>query len=545
MMNDPPSRRPADAAATVAALRRRAAEQADNGQLSNAIGVYRQALEVSPDHPAILADLGHVALRMGEATTAEVLFRRVYEADPTSPGAADNLAQALREQARYDEAITVLSKILEVSPTEPALWNTLGAIANAMGACSAALAYFKQAIELAPGFAAARYNRSGVLMDQGQIEAALADCDAALAIAQGAPGGGNAREMAMMRLGRAMMLLALGRLNEGWPAYEARLDPALPDSPAFEIGCPRLDADRALTGLNLLAVSEQGLGDEVLFASLVPDLLAALGPHGRLTLTAEPRLVPLFARSFPKARVLAHATGRQEGRSWRTIPDTAAIAACEAWTPVASLLARLRPTIEAFDTETGASRTGYLRPDPSRVAFWRSALATAPPGLKVGLTWRSGLLTSERQRSYAPLPQWCDVLATPGVQWVHLQYGDCDAELAAAETANGVRFWRPPQIDLRQDLDDLAALSCALDLIIGTPNATTNLAAACGAKTWLLTGPGGWVQLGTQGHPWYRNARLFVASSFGSMTAPSSAEGGWTPALAAVAKSLRSCASPS
>jgi tetratricopeptide (TPR) repeat protein len=516
----------------VSSLRRRAADQAANGQLSSAIATYRQALEAAPEHPAILADLGRLALRMGEPGTAEALFGRVYEADPSDPEAANNLAEALREQARYDDAVAVLRPILQATPAEPVLWNTLGTIVNAQGDSAAALISFDEALRLAPRFAAARYNRAGVLMDQGRTQAALGECDAALVIAQAAPGGGNASDMAMMRLGRAMMLLALGRLEEGWPVYEARLDPALPESPVFELPCPRLEAHAPLADLNLLAVGEQGLGDEVLFASLVPDLLQALGPHGRLTLTAEPRLVPLFARSFPKAQVIAHATVHREGRSRRT----SAVAACEAWAPIASLLARLRPDIDSFKPNGG-----YLRPDPARVAFWRAALEAAPPGRKIGLTWRSGLLTSKRRRSYAPLPLWREVVATPGVQWVQLQYGECDAELDAAEAAFGVKIWRPPGIDLRQDLDDLAALSCALDLVIGAPNATTSLAAACGAETWFVTGPGGWIQLGTDRHPWYPNARLFVAPSFAAhpLGSPKSDEG-WTPILADVAQALRS-----
>ncbi len=536
-MNDPSCRRPSHSAPDVATLRSLAADQADNGQLSTAISTYRQALDAAPDHPAILADLGRIALRMGEPSMAEVLFARIYEADPYNPEAADNLAQALREQARYDDAVAVLSRVLEASQAEPILWNTLGTIANAKGDSGAALAYFGEALELAPGFAVARYNRAGVLMDQGQTEAALAECDQALAIAQSAPGGGHAGDLAMMRLGRAMMLLALGRLQEGWPIYEARLDPALPESPTFDIPCLRLGAETPLANLNLLTLGEQGLGDEVLFASLVPDLVKALGPRGRLTLTADPRLVPLFARSFPTAQVIAHATVHQEGRSRRTIPDANAVAACDAWTPIASLLARLRADIARFSPQTSEADAGYLRPDPARVAFWRSALATAPPGRKVGLTWRSGLMTSKRRRSYAPLPQWREVLATPNVQWVQLQYGDCDEELAEAEAAFGLKIWRPPGIDLRQDLDDLAALSCALDLVIGAPNATTSLAAACGAPTWFVTGPGGWIQLGTARHPWYPSARLFVAPSFGS--SPSD-DNGWTAILAEVAGALRS-----
>ncbi len=534
-MNDPSS--PPPTPGDVASLRSHAAQQARAGQLSSAIATYRRALDAEPDHPAVLADLGHLALRMGEATTAEALFARVYETDPTNPEAADNLAQALREQARFDDAIAVLRGVLEATPAEAALWNTLGTIVNAQGDSAAALVCFDEALRLVPQFAAARYNRSGVLMDQGQQDAALAECDAALAIAEGAPGGGNPHELAMMRLGRAIMLLTLGRLEQGWAAYDARLDPALPDSPIFDIPCRRLTPEDTLAGLRLLAVNEQGVGDEIMSATLIPDLIRALGPSGGLTVTVDPRLIPLFARSFPTAQVIAHATVRQEGQTRRSIPEANAVAGCEAWTPIASLLARLRPTIESF-----AHSTGYLRPDPARVAFWRSVLASASPGLKVGLSWRSGLMSSNRRRGYAPLPEWRGVLTTPGVQWANLQYGDCDSELNAAEAAFGVKFWRPPGLDLRQDLDDLAALTAALDLVIGPPNATTNLAAACGTATWFVTSPGGWVHLGVEGrHPWHPNTKIFVAPTFGSSNAPSSETDGWKPTLAAVAQTLRTC----
>jgi tetratricopeptide (TPR) repeat protein len=322
-MNEPSSLLPAHVAAEVAALRTRAAQQARSGQLSTAIATCRQALEAAPDHPEVLADLGHVALRMGEAKMAEVLFGRVYATNPSDPETADNLARALRDQHRYDDAAAVLRSILEPSPAQPILWNTLGTVLNAQGDSLAALSAFDEALRQAPRFAAARYNRSGVLMDQGSTQAALAECEAALDIADATAqaegsGGGDPGEAAMMRMGRAEMLLAFGRLEEGWAAYEARLDTALPNPTTFDIPFPRLGPHMPLAGLKLLVVGEQGLGDEIMFAGLIPDVLEALRPDGRLTLTAEPRLAPLFTRSFPAAHVIPHATIHQEGRTRRS-----------------------------------------------------------------------------------------------------------------------------------------------------------------------------------------------------------------------------------
>ena len=58
-----------------------------------------------------------------------------------------------------------------------------------------------------------------------------------------------------------------------------------------------------ITGKKVLIVGEQGLGDEFMFANIIPDVLRDLGPEGKLQIAVDPRLVPLFQRSFPDAEV--------------------------------------------------------------------------------------------------------------------------------------------------------------------------------------------------------------------------------------------------
>jgi ADP-heptose:LPS heptosyltransferase len=120
------------------------------------------------------------------------------------------------------------------------------------------------------------------------------------------------------------------------------------------------------------------------------------------------------------------------------------------------------------------------------------------------------------------------VLKTPGVKFVNLQYGDCEEEIALAKERFGVDIWQPPGIDLKEDLDDLTALCCAVDLIIGFSNATTNLAGAAGAPIWMLTAPAVWTRLGAESYPWYPQARVFSPPELGQ----------WAPAMAEVADAL-------
>ena len=91
-----------------------------------------------------------------------------------------------------------------------------------------------------------------------------------------------------------------------------------------------------------------------------------------------------------------------------------------------------------------------------------------------------------------------------------LQLRELVADGGEARRELGVDIWTPPGIDLKNDLDDIAALSCALDLTLGFANATSNIAAACGAATWIISVPGAWTRLGTDRMPWYPQARIFT-----------------------------------
>jgi ADP-heptose:LPS heptosyltransferase len=146
----------------------------------------------------------------------------------------------------------------------------------------------------------------------------------------------------------------------------------------------------------------------------------------------------------------------------------------------------------------------------------------------VGLTWRSGKLSGDRRRNYPPLETWEPVLRTSGVRFVNLQYGDCADELRALNGLGQTEILEPPGIDLRNDLDDLASLCAALDLVVGIANATTQLAGACGSPMILLTPPAVWPLLGTDRYPWHPAARAVISPTIGD----------WAPAMAEAAEIL-------
>lgn len=487
----------------------------DQGRHAAALEAYQAAFAQSGQDPALAADLGRLALRMGEPVVAEQLLRLHVAASPQSIDGLIALAHALREQQRYPEALDLLAPAVQANPRHARLWSALGAVLVQQGRPHEALPFLDEAVRLDHRSGAALYARGNALADLGEHSRAIADYEAAIARLSKA-------DRERVRVPLALSRLGAGDLGRGWDDYRARFSSYSAKPVRFEIDAEPwpFDADEpadALVGRSLILVGEQGLGDEVMFANIVPDLLRSLGQGGRLVLAVEERLVPLFARAFPQAEVVAHETDAgAEGVMIRRAPAKA-----DFWAPMGAPLRRLRRKAEDFPQDP------YLRPDPARVAHWRSVLAVWS-GPKIGLLWKSLKLDGERQRQFAPFARWAPVLATPGVTFVNLQYGECADELAHAKATLGVEVVQPPGLDLKQDLDGVAALCAALDLTVGPSNAAFNLAGAIGAPLWLIAPRGAWTMLGTKTYPWYPRARCFETN----------AVDGWAATMTAVADAL-------
>jgi tetratricopeptide (TPR) repeat protein len=488
--------------------------------LADALTAYEQALRLSPEDANIAHDLGRLAQRLDHLEIAEKLMLKFLAAEPGHVEGTNNLACVLRDQKRYGEAIDLLRDLISIDPAQPTLWNTLGTVLTDQGQMQPSLTFFEEALRLDPAFAKARYNRANARQPLGDAEGALEDLDAAL------PGAETPYEAAMMNMARAMTLMGMGRLKEGFEGYEVRLDPEMPEAVRFVVDAPRWDPKtQNLAGKRILIVGEQGIADEMVFGGCIPDVIEAVGPDGKVFIAVEGRLVDLFQRSFPTAVVGTHKAVRLEGRLTRYVPFMDEVAEqdgkADFWVPLASLCAVYRHAISDFP-----DRDGYLTPDPARVAHWKAELEKLGPGFKVGLHWKSSILTGVRARYFSDFERWAPVLTAPGCVMVNLQCGDVSDDLAAAEAA-GARIWTPP-FDLKNDLDDLIALSSALDLVIGPGIAGTNMAAATGARTWMIHAPDDWHLMSTDRYPFYPRVRMFATGGFD----------GWPRAIEAVRAAL-------
>ncbi|MEK9723188.1 MAG: hypothetical protein VW405_06850, partial [Rhodospirillaceae bacterium] len=260
---------------------------------------------------------------------------------------------------------------------------------------------------------------------------------------------------------RAALALSSGDLAAGWRQMESRFRYWRRDTPAQTFAQPRWQGEDP-AGRSLMVWREEGVGDEMRFASCVPEL--AERGFSRVIFECAPRLAELFGRSFPGIEVRAEAPK--------------APADYDLQIPLFSLPGFLRPDLEAFP-----DRLAYLRADPDRAAGWRSRLAAFGDGARIGVCWRSLNTSWAKMPFHSDLADWAPVLALPGVTWVSLQVGASADELDRARAAFGVDIHVLDGLDLRDDFDGVAAVVSQLDAVVSARCWVPILAGALGVPT--------------------------------------------------------------
>jgi tetratricopeptide (TPR) repeat protein len=462
---------------------------------------YLRALEADSEHVIALNNLGLLRARRGERDAALGCFRRAFRLDPQFTPALDNLVAWLPDTAVPHADIAMLRELTARAPGHAAAHAALGALLL-RGAFDAepALAALDHAIALGLDDSDVHTRRGVALHELGRAEEALTAFERALAHDPGCVAA---------RFHRAIALLALGRFAEGWPDYELRLRSE--DRPQRAIPGVRWHGE-PLNGRTLLVYAEQGVGDEILFASCLPDVIRAAG---QCIVECDARLARIYSRSFPEAKVIG---GSQHEEIRLPIGMTV-----DYHVPVGSLPFHFRRTSGDFPSEAR-----YLRPDPARVAAWRERLAAIGPDLTVGLSWRGGTLRSRGPARSIDLAALAEMLRTPGVCWVSLQRGAEAEELDAVWRQCGVQIRSWP--DALEDLDEAVALVAALDLTVGIDNTVAQLGGAAGRPVWLLLPVGAEWRYGVAGNQmiWYPSARLFRQTKAGQ----------WSHAVRPVAEAL-------
>lgn len=477
---------------------------AEDAQFGDAEFHYRRALACNPAYVEAGANLGDLLARMGRHDEAIVALRAALDRAPTNLEALLCLADTFARAGEIDSARATAKQALEAFPDLARSHNCYGMICRQGGEIETAARHLARAIELDPGLAEAHGNQALTLLTSGRVEAAATAAARAVDLAP---------EIGVHRMNLGMIQLLRGDFEKGFEGYRARFDSRQSWVTARRFSGAAWTGE-AIDGRRVMAWGEQGVGEEIMFASMLGRLSWRTA---RCLVECDPRLVPLLRRSIDGIEVHG-----------RVDPPDAAL---------------LDPAIDmtigfgdiALALGLGARDFGdpepYLIADQAARAAAKSRLAALGDGLKIGVAWRSrGANAFFNAEKSTDLADWYPIFAVTGACFVDLQYGDTGADVAHIADRLGVTIVEDRGVDQMRDLDGFAALIDALDLVVTTSNTTAHLAGALGKEVWVLLPhvPDWRWQLGREDSLWYPRARLIRQP----------APGDWRGVLAAAAAAL-------
>lgn len=474
------------------------------GALAPAAEAYRLALQLMPSHPQLLIHYGQLATDVKDWAGAEKIYRRLMAVSDLA-NVDGKLAEALFNQDRNEDAIPYFTTFVARNPGDAVALRLLSTACFRSKRFEDAIRYARQS------WALLQHPDTICLLLATYVE--LGDGNALAPLVEQAlalyPDHWQVRKLSgehLLKAGdytRGFRFFTEMRIPvEGLPHYVQGIDLPWWDGKPFDG--------------TLLVGAEQGIGDEILTASMYADLVA-MGQ--RAIIEADARLLTLLRRAWPALTFIPRNEGtlRQLAESE---PGARKIIS-------GNLGEFFRPS-----GWPGHAGPGWFTPDPVREqAFRRDYDARWPGQARVGISWKSQRQIKSGVRKGVDLAGFLPLLQLPGAAFVSLQYGEIAEDLATLPDPSAV--FVDPGVDTRDDMEALFAQVAALDLVITTSNVTAHVAGAMGKPCWVLlprARPVIWYW-GYRGErtPWYPQARLFRNAE----------EDNWDALFARVTDSLR------
>ena len=431
----------------------------DQDKQDEAIVSYKNAILYDPNHAESYYNMGDCLKKQGNLSDAIVAYNNALSIKPNFFEAYNNLGVALQEQGDFNKAIDQYNKALLHNPKYVEAYNNIGNAFKYQNKFKEAIEAYEKAISLKPDYADAYNNMSNTLRFQSKFKESIKVCKKALSIKP---------DHADAHLNLSFALLNAGKIKEGLDEYEWRFKTNKFKSYERHFSKPLWDGKKNLKGKKILVWCEQGIGDTINWSSCLP-FISSQAKH--CILECQQKLVPLLRRSFPNVEV------KPENRDLDLDRDD-----FDYHLPMGSLYRYFIHEIEA-----NAKILSHLVPDPLRVEYWRERLVSLGKGPYIGISWKSSDTSGNRINNYPHLSEWSPIFNIPNVTFINLQYSDYSNDLIKIKDEFGVTVHNFNDLDHFNNIDDVAALCSALDMVVSIQNSVPLISSAVGKPTKVAT----------------------------------------------------------
>ena len=401
-------------------------------------------IDVHPNSTLLMNMLGIAHLELGNFDASEREHRKALARNFNLAGTHINLGNALQAQGKILEAIECYKISISKDPNIAEAYNNLANCLNVFGNYDEVENYYQNAVKKNPNYSDAKYNLGGIKLLKGEFK-------------------------------------------EGWGLREYRWD--RPDfKPHIErFSEPQWNGQKTNT---LFIWSEQGIGDEVMFASGLGELSAYAE---QLVVSVDKRSIGLFQRSFPNINFVDRNASIHDVKFDHHVSAMTAVGL-------------LRPNLEAFSS----TPHNYIKACDKRETKIRQKLEAEADGRPIiGVSWFTNAKVGAVLRSLSIIDLINQLPEDAYV--VNLQYGDVEPDRKKLNRYTGKDLFVDTGVDNKNDIDGLCALISACDRVVSVDNATVHFAGALGKKCDVLlpfTGDWRWGMNWRQNSYWYPSLNL-------------------------------------
>lgn len=463
------------------------------GRNIEALEAFNTALELNPKDVASLIEKGKLLRCQGDIKNSLATFRCAIEIDENGIEAMKEMHESILQLATLptdqlitetQQCIAIYEKQLISDPTRIDLYYSLSHMYCTVGRGKDSVALLKDLTNILPHCNTTAFNYAMALRADGQSTEA---CRILEEIEKSKPDFAGKLSHCISHL-----KLQNHEFGVGWDYYEGRWeDPHfLTRQYVEELDAllPRWDGSK---DKKLLIWAEQGIGDEVLFASILND---ASQISDSVTVACDERLIPIFERSLDSKIKYVNKT------------NIAITGQFDAHLPMGSLPRFFRRDMEAFNQASAP----FLFADENIVEKIRSNIERNIDDEIIGLSWFSNSLNSSRLGRNISLSELIDMIGTVGKRFVCLQYGEVDADIEFVRRTKKIDVLNPDDINQKEDLNNLANLIKACDRVVSIDNITVQLSGALGVPTIALLPVSPDFRWGTKSSKsfWYPSVKL-------------------------------------
>lgn len=430
-----------------------------------------------------------------ESTYKDIIF--LLEIDPNNPYALYFLGSYYSKKEEHVLAILAYDRAIGLAPNFAEPHNNVGGSYRKLNFQDTAMKRFKRAIEISHTEKFERDNgdltdkqRSNFYSNMGSAlvgnhtpEKALKYIDKAL---EYNPNNDNAH------WNRSLALLELGRYEEGFAEYEHGDRIEAKRARNYKLDTTETPYWNGEKDKTVVVYGEQGIGDELMFATIIPDLVKDCK---KVIYDAHPRLYEMFRRSFKSLGVDVYGTRKQNEIAWNKRYDV------DFKMAIGSLGKHYRKKCEDFPGES------YLIPDNNLVDYvYHKHLESFAHKLKIGLSWKGGTRGSSKHLRILPMEDLLPLFdAFPDAEFISLQYHE-NAKYEVDTFNEGTGRFIRHYPDVIADYDQTSALVGNLDFVVSVPQSAIHLAGAQGVRALQLCPYKSIWQMGVYGEdmPWYK-----------------------------------------